>query len=67
MSGALRKTMEYLGLSDTDPHAARNVDAYGDEYDERDPETYEAYERRTPAEVTPLRPEVAHHLSLIHI
>ena len=65
MSGALRKTMEYLGLSDTDPHAARNVDAYGDEYDaaydERDPKTYEAYERRTPAEVTPLRPEVAHH------
>ena len=30
---ALRKTMEYLGLSDTDPHAARSVDAYGDEYD----------------------------------
>ena len=64
MSGALRKTMEYLGLSDTDPHAPREVEHYADDYDtaygEHD-DGYDTYERRAPAEVTPLRPEVAHH------
>lgn len=63
MSGALRKTMEYLGLSDTDPQTVHGTDVYVDEYDavyddDREPQTYE---RRAPAEVTPLRPEVAHH------
>lgn len=65
MSGALRKTMEYLGLSDADPNAARSVDPYAEDYDvaydDRSDETYERYEHRAPAEVTQLRPEVAHH------
>lgn len=61
MSGALRKTMEYLGLSETDPHAFHEVGPYVDDYETYDDRAHEQYERRAPAEVTPLRPEVSHH------
>lgn len=60
---ALRKMTEYLGLSEADPHAPSS-ERYVDDYDV---ETYDhveqepTYERRAPAAVTPLRPEVAHH------
>ena len=59
---ALRKMTEYLGLSEPDPHAGR-VEEYSETYEapyEAEVETYE-YESRTPAQVTPLRPEVDHH------
>lgn len=62
---ALRKTMEYLGLSDVDTHAPRASEQYVEEYevayDDERHDDYDAYERRAPAEVTPLRPEVTHH------
>ena len=62
---ALRKMTEYLGLSEPDPHAPREVDAYepayDDSYAEEESVHYTDYERHTPAEVTPLRPEVGHH------
>ena len=62
---ALRKMTEYLGLSEPDPHAPRDIDTYEPAYEEAyvddQPVEYVEYDRRVPAEVTPLRPEVDHH------
>jgi cell division inhibitor SepF len=68
MGGALRKTMEYLGLAEVDPahpddRYRRSDEAYDDDYyyDEqpsasevRHDETYDEPEQQVPAEVTPL-------------
>lgn len=68
MGGALRKTMEYLGLAEVDPahpddRYRRADEAYDDDYygdtepqfgGVRDEEPYEPPEQSAPAEVTPL-------------